>query len=115
MARERERERWKMERLVETCRRNVLKNNELQDMQFFTMQFLMQMRRVGHSSRGCRRERWKIERLVDKCRRNALQCIGKQPAGRHVFFGIHNFDVDEKMTAKENAEIDGNVQARTSC
>ena len=52
-----ERERWKMERLVETCRRNVLKNNELQEMQFFIMQFLMQMRRVGHSSRGWSRER----------------------------------------------------------
>ena len=53
----RERERWKMERLVETCRRNVLKNNELLEMQFFIMQFLMQMRRVGHSSRGWSRER----------------------------------------------------------
>ena len=91
----------------------MLKNNELQEMQFFIMQFLMQMRREGHSSRGWRRERWKIERLVDKCRRNALQCVGKQPAAR-----IHNLDVDERMTAKENAEIDGNLEEtleRTSC
>ena len=38
--------------------------------------------------------------------------------GRHVFFGIHNLDVDERMTAKENAEIDGNLEEtleRTSC
>ena len=107
---ERERERWKMERLVETCRRNVLKNNELLEMQFFIMQFLMQMRREGHSSRGWRRERWKMARLLDKCRRNALQCIGKQPAARLVFFGIPNLDVDERMMAKENAEINGNVK-----
>ena len=96
MARERERERWKMERLVETCRRNVLKNNELQEMQFFIMQFLMQMRRVGHSSRGCRRERWKIERLVDKCRRNALQCIGKRPAAKDASSKIAAIDVQPK-------------------